>query len=132
MFASLDADPQLSSRLCRDNELKLWWDDQRRAILNPDMRGMRWNHSVLRVALSMYLRGPAEYSALQMTGAVKLPSGRSLKAYVSDRSPGVGPDDKNGKLLMEAYSRLKLQFGITLKTCPAQPFLTLFYETCPN
>jgi hypothetical protein len=51
-------------------------------------------------------------SALQMTGAVKLPSGRSLKAYVSDRSLGVGPDDKNGKLLMEAYSRHKLQFGI--------------------
>jgi len=108
VFESVDADPQLSSTIAQDTELKHWWSDQRRALSTQDMRGMRWNHSVLCVALSMYLRGPAGYDALKKSGVVSLPSGRLLQSYVRDRAPSVGCDEYQGKLLKDAYARHKL------------------------
>jgi len=108
VFESVDADPQLSSTIAQNTELKHWWSDQRRALSTQDMRGMRWNHSVLCVALSMYLRGPAGYDALKKSGVVSLPSGRLLQSYVRDRAPSVGCDEYQGKLLKDAYARHKL------------------------
>ena len=103
VFRLADTDPELSSTISQNKELNAWWADQRRALTTQGMRGMRWNHAVLRVALSTYLRGPAAYKALKETGVVKLPSGRLLQSYICNRAQAVGLDEHNGHLLQEAY-----------------------------
>ena len=47
--------------LDKTGKLREWWSQQRQALQTSDLRSMRWNSTVLHIALSVYIRSSSAY-----------------------------------------------------------------------
>lgn len=87
LIATVTEDCRLVEGVCCGlHSLNGWWFDSLNqfAILcvsATGSRGNRWSLVTIRLALAVYTRSPAAYSALKNFGLIQLPSQSTLQAY---------------------------------------------------
>ena len=82
--------------------LEILLNDQAKA-LTTEARQMRWHPLVIKWCLRLYNKSHSSYNALQDSGVLKLPTGRTLSDYKNFNKPGGG---WNGEVLNEMRKRL--------------------------
>ena len=60
---------------------KIFWDQQKQAMKQKDMRGIRWYPLMIRFCLYLRHQSGKAYEALRQSGCVMLPSQRTLRDY---------------------------------------------------
>ena len=88
----------------------------RRQAKGQDARGMRWNSDVIRVALSVFTKSKAAYSALNSSGVIKLPSQRLLRSYIAERSWDEGISEAQGVWYRERFLFVEI-YAICVSEC---------------
>lgn len=74
---------------------RVFWDAQKRALSVKKLSAMRWDPVIIRWCLYLrHLAGSSAYEMLRESGAIKLPSQRTLRdyAYYTKTKSGFGDD----------------------------------------
>lgn len=82
--------------------LEILLNDQAKA-LNTEARQMRWHPLIIKWCLRLYNKSHSSYKALQGSGVLKLPTGRTLSDYKNFNKPGGG---WNAQVVSEMRKRL--------------------------
>ena len=89
---------------------RVFWDAQKRALSVKKLSAMRWDPVIIRWCLYLrHLAGSGAYEMLRESGAIKLPSQRTLRDYTYYTKTKSGFGDDVDQQLMEAAQ---------IHTCP--------------
>ena len=69
---------------------QIFWDQQKQAMKQKDMRGIRWHPLMIRFCLYLRQHSGKAYEALRQSGCITLPSQRTLRDYSHSVKAGVG------------------------------------------
>lgn len=82
---------------------RVFWDAQKRALSVKKLSAMRWDPVIIRWCLYLrHLAGSSAYEMLRESGAIKLPSQRTLRDYTYYTKTKSGFGDDVDQQLMEA------------------------------
>ena len=82
---------------------RVFWDAQKRALSVKKLSAMRWDPIIIRWCLYLcHLAGSSAYEMLRESGAIKLPSQRTLRDYTYYTKTKTGFGDDVDQQLMEA------------------------------
>ena len=89
---------------------RVFWDAQKRALSVKKLSAMHWDPVIIRWCLYLrHLAGSSAYEMLRESGAIKLPSQRTLRDYTYYTKTKSGFGDDVDQQLMEAAQ---------IHTCP--------------
>ncbi len=90
----------------KDELLEVLLKDQATA-LNTPAKQMRWHPLVIQWCLKMYCKSRSAYEGMRSSGALKLPSGRTLSDYKNFNSPQSGWQSKTIEHMKNKFNNMK-------------------------
>ena len=80
-----------------DSPQRLFWEQQIKRSNCKNPSSMRWHPTIIRWAMSLYMKGSKSYDQLRRNGFVALPSVSTIKSYLqfTDPTPGINSDVMN-------------------------------------
>ncbi|CAB4043602.1 Hypothetical predicted protein, partial [Paramuricea clavata] len=94
MFQKVDQDTL-------NEDMKIFWEAQRKALEQKNLNGHRWHPKVIRLCLSIWNRSPEAYKELRESGVLVLPSGRLLRMYKNSCSQNPGLNESVGQWMRQ-------------------------------
>ena len=97
----------------RTHFFEILLNDQAKA-LNTESRQMRWHPVIIRWCLRLYNKSHSSYNALQNSGFLKLPTGRTLSDYKNFDKPGAGWNVNQLGEMKKRYEEINLNGSASL------------------
>ncbi len=93
--------PEIASHYPPQSFPRVFWDQQLEAARRKDPRGMRWHPLIIKWAIYLHYRSSGAYETLRSSGAIALPSQRTLRDYTHHFEAKIGFCDEVDQQLVE-------------------------------
>ena len=96
--------PKITEKYPADSFARIFWEQQLKAASLKDARSMKWAPMMIRWCLYLHHLSSSAYETLRCSGAVRLPSQRTLRDYTHYTKASCGFSVEVDRQLMDAAS----------------------------